>query len=78
MKKGSRIIVEGRLQQRSWEDKNGNKRSIVEVVVENFQFLDSGKSDGNSSQTENSKEPENVPGFDELPDNTFSDEDIPF
>lgn len=41
-KKGQRIAIEGRLQQRSWEDKaTGGKRSTVEVVVENFQFLES-------------------------------------
>lgn len=39
MKKGSSIFVEGRLQTRSWEDKNGGgKRYTTEIVVENFQF----------------------------------------
>jgi single-strand DNA-binding protein len=37
-KKGHRIAVEGRLQQRSWE-KDGTKRSVVEIVVEHVQFL---------------------------------------
>lgn len=46
VKKGQRIGVEGKLQQRSWEDDKGNKRSTVEVVVDNFQFLESGKRDG--------------------------------
>jgi single-strand DNA-binding protein len=34
LSKGSRIIVTGRLQQRSWEDTNGEKRSVVEVVAD--------------------------------------------
>ncbi len=39
MKKGSTIFVEGRLQTRSWDDKNGGgKRYATEIVVENFQF----------------------------------------
>ena len=38
-KKGSQVAVEGRLQQRSWDDQNGNKRSSVEIVAENVQFL---------------------------------------
>lgn len=39
MKKGSTVFVEGRLQTRSWEDKNGGgKRYATEIVVENFQF----------------------------------------
>jgi single-strand DNA-binding protein len=39
MKKGSPVFVEGRIQTRSWEDKNGGgKRFATEVVLENFQF----------------------------------------
>jgi single-strand DNA-binding protein len=38
--KGSTCFVEGRLQTRSWEDQQGNKRSKTEVVAKNVQFLD--------------------------------------
>lgn len=38
-KKGSSILVSGRLSQRSYEDKNGIKRSRTEIVVEDFNFL---------------------------------------
>ena len=39
-KKGSGVLVSGRLEQRSWDDKNtGQKRSRVEVIVEDFNFL---------------------------------------
>ena len=38
-KKGSGVLVSGRLNQRSWEDKNGNKRSSVEIVAEDFNFV---------------------------------------
>ena len=42
-KKGTGILVSGRLEQRSWEDKNtGQKRSRTEVVVEDFNFLGGG------------------------------------
>jgi single-strand DNA-binding protein len=34
LQKGSRVMVVGRLQQRSWEDQDGNKRSTVEVQVD--------------------------------------------
>jgi single-strand DNA-binding protein len=40
MKKGSLIFVEGRLQYRKWETQDKEKRSTMEVVVEDFQFLD--------------------------------------
>ena len=38
-KKGSSLFVEGRLKLDSWEGKDGQKRSRMRVVVENFQFL---------------------------------------
>ncbi|MEK6647302.1 MAG: single-stranded DNA-binding protein [Candidatus Firestonebacteria bacterium] len=37
--KGSPILVEGRLQSRSWETENGEKRSTLEVVADRVQFL---------------------------------------
>lgn len=37
--KGDRIAVTGHLAQRSWDDKDGSKRSAVEIVVDGFQFL---------------------------------------
>ena len=40
VKKGQRIALEGRLQQRSWDGPDGNKRTAVEIVVENFQFIE--------------------------------------
>ena len=39
-KKGHRIAIEGRLQQRSWDDQSGNKRTAAEIVVENFNFIE--------------------------------------
>lgn len=39
--KGSALLVEGRLQSRSWEDKSGQKRSVIEVRAERVQFLGS-------------------------------------
>lgn len=37
--KGRPVLVEGRLQQRSWETPDGQKRSVVEVVADRVQFL---------------------------------------
>ncbi len=39
LSKGSPVFVEGRLQSRSWETPDGQKRSIIEVVIQNIQFL---------------------------------------
>jgi single-strand DNA-binding protein len=37
--KGSQIYIEGRLQTRSWEDRDGNKRYTTEIVAQNMQML---------------------------------------
>jgi single-strand DNA-binding protein len=46
--KGRMIVVSGRLQIRSWTDKDGNKRRTAEVVADNCYFGDSNKESGNS------------------------------
>ena len=49
-KKGDPILVEGRLQYRTWEAQDGSKRSAVDVVADNVQFLSSrSDSDGATS-----------------------------
>ena len=51
-KKGSMIVVKGRLQIRSWNDKDGNKRKTAEVVADNCYF-GSTKSDSGYSNSGN-------------------------
>ena len=49
-KKGSGVLVSGRLSQRTWEDKNtGQKRSRVEIVVEDFNFTSAASDSGERS-----------------------------
>lgn len=50
--KGDALLVSGRLNQSRWQDKDGNNRSKIDVVVDEFAFI-GGKnnSDGNSTQT---------------------------
>lgn len=38
-RKGKQVAVEGRLQQRSWQNQEGQKQSSIDVVVENLQML---------------------------------------
>lgn len=45
LKKGSKVYIEGRLQTRSWEDKEGVKKYITEIIADALTMLDS-KSDG--------------------------------
>jgi single-strand DNA-binding protein len=50
LKKGSKVYVEGRIQYRSYDDKNGVKRDITEIVVDQMLMLDSkGASHTNAS-----------------------------
>jgi len=54
LKRGKKILVEGRLKLDQWTDQNGGKRSKHSVVVDNMQMLDSKNSnDGGNSYTNN-------------------------
>ena len=46
--KGRMAVIEGRLQTRDWTDKDGNKRTAVEIVADNIYFGDSKRDGGNS------------------------------
>ena len=50
--KGSPILVEGRLQTRDWETKDGQKRNVVEVVAERVQFMGRPKTAGAPASSE--------------------------
>jgi single-strand DNA-binding protein len=50
LRKGSPALIEGRMQTRSWEDKDGNKRYTTEIVASNVQFLGK-KGDGDQGET---------------------------
>jgi len=43
--KGSKVYIEGRIQTRQWEDKDGNKRYTTEIVAREMKMLDSKKKD---------------------------------
>jgi single-strand DNA-binding protein len=45
LKKGSLVFVEGRIQSREWQDKEGQKRTSFEIVANNFRML-GGRADG--------------------------------
>ena len=49
--KGSRILVEGRIQSRSYEAQDGSKRYVTEVVSENIEFAGARPQSGNSENS---------------------------
>jgi len=73
LKKGDPLFVEGRLQSRTWETEDKQKRSIMEVVAERVQFLSRGK--GPSEGSHEGVEDEGAP---QAPQASGSEEDIPF
>ena len=50
-KKGQQIYIEGKLQTRAWEDKEGIKRYTTEVIVQNMQML--GRKDNSENENRN-------------------------
>lgn len=74
-KKGHRIGIEGNLQQRRWEDQDGNKKAVVEIVATGMQFLQ-GKQEGQQQGESQPQQQPEMPDFDN--DNPFSDDDLPF
>ncbi|MEI7838650.1 MAG: single-stranded DNA-binding protein [bacterium] len=84
--KGRRVLVQGRLQSRSWEQ-DGAKRSKVEVLANEVTFLDGRGSDSNDSPQDNresSKPPvkkstkEDSVVIDDIGDEPINLDDIPF
>lgn len=72
LSKGREVYIEGRISNRSYDDKDGNKRYISEVVVQNFSFIgnkDSGGGNGGQKppQDETSQVPANEAPEDDLP-----------
>lgn len=39
LKKGTQVYIEGKLQTRQWNDKDGNKRNVTEIIAESFVIL---------------------------------------
>lgn len=74
--KGRMAVVEGRLQIRDWQDKDGNKRRNAEVIADNVYFGDS-RSDNAPGSYQAAKAPVNVDAedFAEVEDD---DSDLPF
>lgn len=88
--KGSLIAVEGQLQSRKYQAKDGSNRYVVEVVAENVSFTGERKDRGESTPPNVAPPPEKAQqstsfstpsyeqqGFSDY-DNAFDDDDIPF
>ena len=70
LRKGRQVFIEGKLQNRLWEDQNGNKNVITEIITRQIIFL--GKND-----IENKREPSNLVEKQSIKTDDI-DNDIPF
>src|ERR1700740_2125967 len=83
LRKGSLIYLEGRIQTRQWDDKEGQKRTTTEIVANNFRML-GGRGEGGAGAPASGmgEADSHAPsgGHDEAPGAgpELSDEDIPF
>lgn len=75
--KGRQCFVEGRLQTRSWDDKDGNKKYTTEIVAATIQFLG-----GPSAQAQSGAQAsDSQPFMNEAPavaESSFTEDEIPF
>jgi len=81
LKKGAQVYVEGRLQTRKWQDKEGNDRYSTEVVASEMQMLGGRGGGANMNQSappSSSAEARTPAGKAVSADSDFVDDDIPF
>ena len=60
LSQGSQVAIEGRIQTRSYDDQNGQKRYVTEVVADNVEFLGSKNSSSNSNNMNSSASKNNA------------------
>lgn len=85
LEKGRQVYVEGRLQTREWQDKEGVTKYTTEIVAQNVQFLSGGGGGGFSGGGSSGgggggggNFDQSGPAAEESFDQSFNDDDIPF
>jgi len=75
-KKGDQLFIEGRIQTRSWENKEGNKQYKTEIILESFQF--GNKNEKVGQQVEKPEVVEDTTAIDENGVDLNDRSDVPF
>jgi len=78
VKKGTLVSVEGKLQTRDWEDKDGNKRYTTEVVADLYGGVQILGSSGGENSLDTSSGMNQEPAKKENLDQTIEDDELPF
>jgi len=76
MTKGRLVLVRGRLQVRQYDDRDGIKRTAVEIIAAEVVFLPDGRSNGSGS--ENDQQPRDEEPAHDVPDDDIVVDDLPF
>lgn len=80
---GIKVLIEGRMEIRQWQDKDGNNRYSTEVIAENIEFCESKKQENNSGNFEQAMSNANMEftttSVDNVSDNlSLNSDDLPF
>ncbi|MBE0417315.1 MAG: single-stranded DNA-binding protein [Coriobacteriia bacterium] len=67
LSKGQKVAIEGRLRYSTWENQQGEKRSKLEVVVDEIEFMSSRGEGGGGGRTFEAPTPADLPSDDEIP-----------
>jgi single-strand DNA-binding protein len=82
LRKGKQVYIEGRLQTRSWDDADGQKRYMTEIVAQTMQMLGRAGEDGAGDQPRRQAQGGGGPDADypqpPPPEGTSEDDDLPF
>ncbi len=73
LSKGRMVLIEGRLQYRTWEDQSGQRRNKLDVVAERVNFMPRGTQDGGGSRPSSGQ-----PAYRDEGISAPQDDDIPF
>ena len=77
LNQGSQVAIDGRIQTRNYEDQNGQKRYVTEVVADNVQFLDTKAAreqrEANSGNVYDMPSKEEMPQTSDIPEDPFKD-----
>jgi len=82
LKKGSLVFVDGKIQSRTYQDKDGNERNVVEIIANSLNFLDPKENSFNGqperTYQQNPKDGEAQPQAGNAPKFDNEDDELPF
>jgi single-strand DNA-binding protein len=76
VKKGSLVYVEGKIRTRNYDDKEGNKRYVTEILADRVEFYNIGSGRKDDNQTSTADTP--LPNAPEVPPAPIQADDLPF